>query len=38
MGQKFELDERSTEALANRILPPPSIAEELAFDLRRLRG
>lgn len=35
MGQKFELDERTTEALASRIPLPPEIASELVFDLRR---
>jgi hypothetical protein len=35
MGQKFELDERTTENLASRIPLPPEIASELLFDLRR---
>jgi hypothetical protein len=38
MGQKFELDERTTEALAARVPLPPSIAGELLFDLRRWQG
>lgn len=38
MGQKFELDERTTEALASRVPLPPSIAGELLFDLREWRG
>jgi len=35
MGQKFELDERTTETLAARVPLPSSIAQELLFDLRR---
>ena len=37
MGQKFELDERTTENLASRIPLPSEIATELLFDLRRWR-
>jgi superfamily II DNA or RNA helicase len=37
MGQKFEFDEASSEELANRVLLPPELAEELIFDLRRWR-
>ena len=37
MGQKFEFDEASSEELANRILLPQELAEELVFDLRRWR-
>lgn len=37
MGQKFELDERTTEKLASRVPLPPHIASELLFDLRRWR-
>lgn len=35
MGQKFELDERTTENLASRIPLPSEVASELLFDLRR---
>lgn len=38
MGQKFELDERTTEKLASRVPLPPQIASGLLFDLRRWRG
>lgn len=38
MGQKFELDERTIEALADRVPLAPSIAGELLFDLRRWHG
>lgn len=38
MGQKFEFDEAASEALANRVLLPPELAEELVFDLRRWKG
>jgi len=35
MGQKFELDEASSEALANRVPLPEELARDLVFDLRR---
>jgi superfamily II DNA or RNA helicase len=38
MGQKFELDEKSTETLASRVPLLPSLAKDLVFDLRRWRG
>ncbi len=38
MGQKFDFDEGSTEALANRVPLPDELARELAFDLRRWQG
>lgn len=34
MGQQFDLDERTTEALASRVPLPDSIAKDLVFDLR----
>jgi superfamily II DNA or RNA helicase len=37
MGQKFEFDEASSEALSNRVLLPEDLAAELVFDLRRWR-
>ncbi len=37
MGQKFEFDEATSEALANRVPLPPELANELVFDLRRFR-
>jgi hypothetical protein len=38
MGQKFELDERTTETLAARVPLPQNIASDLIFDLSRWRG
>jgi superfamily II DNA or RNA helicase len=38
MGQKFELDERTTETLASRVPLPPEVASELLFDLARWKG
>lgn len=35
MGQKFEFDEASSEALANRIALPEQLARKLTFDLAR---
>ena len=35
MGQKFEFDEAASEELANPIPLPQSLAQSLAFDLRR---
>lgn len=35
MGQKFEFDEATSEALANRVPLPPELANALVFDLRR---
>ncbi len=35
MGQKFELEERTTETLASRVPLPPEIASALLFDLTR---
>jgi hypothetical protein len=35
MGQKFELDESSSEKLAQRVPLPPELAATLIFDLRR---
>ncbi|MBX7136140.1 MAG: hypothetical protein K1X67_26005, partial [Fimbriimonadaceae bacterium] len=37
MGQKFEFDEATSEALANRVPLPPDLANALVFDLRRFR-
>ena len=37
MGQKFEFDEATSEALANRVPIPPDLADSLVFDLRRFR-
>ena len=37
MGQKFEFDEATSEALANRVPLPPDLASALVFDLRRFR-
>ena len=37
MGQKFEFDEATSEALANRVPLPPDLANTLVFDLRRYR-
>jgi hypothetical protein len=33
MGEKFKVDARTTEKLAQRIPLPPSVASELAFRL-----
>ena len=38
MGQKFQLDEATSEALANRVPLPEELARELIFDLRRWRA
>jgi hypothetical protein len=35
MGQKFQLDEATSEALASRVPLPEELACELIFDLRR---
>ena len=35
MGQKFQLDEATSEALASRVPLPEELARELVFDLRR---
>lgn len=37
MGQKFEFDEATSEALANRVPLPPDLANALVFDLRHFR-
>ncbi|NCO35374.1 MAG: hypothetical protein AUJ92_07315 [Armatimonadetes bacterium CG2_30_59_28] len=38
MGQKFEFDEAKSEALANRVPLPESLARQLTFDLSRWRS
>lgn len=38
MGQKFQLDEATSEQLANRVPLPEELASELVFDLRRFDG
>ena len=38
MGQKFEMDEGSSEKLAHRMPLPDELAMELVFDLRRAGG
>jgi len=38
MGQKFEFDEATSEALANRVPLPIGVANRLVFDLRRWQG
>lgn len=35
MGQKFEFDEATSEAIAARVPLPDSLARELTFDLTR---
>jgi hypothetical protein len=35
MGQKFEFDEATSEAIANRVPLPRDLASKLVFDLRR---
>ena len=35
MGQKFQFDEATSEAIANRIPLPEELASELIFDLKR---
>jgi hypothetical protein len=35
MGQKFEMDEASSEKLAQRVPLPNELANDLVFDLRR---
>ena len=37
MGQNFEFDEATSEALANRVPLPAALASSLVFDLRRFR-